>query len=154
MSSSAVFVSAVVLCAAMAGSPASAQVKAKERARIVFSQSLPRLDGDHLKATVVEVNYRPGESSSPHSHPCAVTGYVIEGALRTQVKGDAEAIYKAGESFYEAANGIHIVSANASQTKPAKFIAYFVCDRDTPLSVKAPQNIVTETKSLKENDHE
>src|SRR5438132_908452 len=136
MTSSRVFAGAVVvLCAAIAGSPASAQVKTRERARIVFSQFLPRLDGDHLKAAVVEVNYGPGESSSPHSHPCAVIGYVVEGALRTQVKGGAEATYQAGESFYEAANGVHVVSANASQTKPAKFIAYFVCDHDTPLSV-------------------
>jgi quercetin dioxygenase-like cupin family protein len=60
--------------------------------------------------------------------------------LRTQVKGEAEAVYKAGESFYEAPNGVHLVSANASKARPAKFIAYFVCDQETPLSVKAPEN--------------
>jgi quercetin dioxygenase-like cupin family protein len=98
---------------------------------------MPRLDGDHLKVTIVEVSYGPGWSSPPHSHPCPVNGYVIEGALRTQVKGEAEAIYRAGESFYEAPNGIHQVSANASRTKPVKFLAYFVCDHDTPLSVGA-----------------
>jgi quercetin dioxygenase-like cupin family protein len=51
------------------------------------------------------------------------------------VKGQPENIYKAGESFYESPNGVHEVSANASQTEPDKFIAYFVCDRDVPLSV-------------------
>ena len=100
---------------------------------------LPKLDGDHLKATVVEVNYGLGESSPPHSHSCAVIGYVIEGTLRTQVKGEPEAIYKAGESFYEAPNGVHAISANASQTKPAKFIAYLVCDHDEPLSTDMPK---------------
>jgi len=69
--------------------------------RIVFSHALPPLDGGHLNVTVVEITYGPGESSPPHSHPCAVVGYVIEGALRTQVNGEAEAIYKTGESFYE-----------------------------------------------------
>jgi quercetin dioxygenase-like cupin family protein len=59
---------------------------AKERARIVFSQPLSKLDGDHLKVVLVEVNYGPGEASSPHSHPCAVIGYVVEGTLRTEVK--------------------------------------------------------------------
>lgn len=106
----------------------------KERARVALSQALPKLDGTHLKATVVEVHYGPGESSPQHSHPCVVIGYVIEGALRTQVKGEPEAIYKSGETFYEAPNGVHIVSANASQTEPATFIAYFVCDHDEPLS--------------------
>lgn len=106
----------------------------KDRVRVALSQPLPKLNGDHLKATLVEVHYGPGEASPQHSHPCAVIGYVVEGALRTQVKGEPEAIYKAGESFYEAPNGVHVVSANASQTEPAAFIAYFVCDHDTPLS--------------------
>jgi quercetin dioxygenase-like cupin family protein len=97
------------------------------------------LDGEHLKATVVEVHYGPGEFSPPHSHPCAVIGYVVEGALRTQVKGEPEATYRAGESFYEAPNGVHVVSANASQTEAATFVAYFVCDHDTPLSSDVPE---------------
>jgi quercetin dioxygenase-like cupin family protein len=108
-----------------------------ERARLVFTHALPDLDGRHLKATVVEVTYGPGESSHPHSHPCAVIGYVLEGALRTQVKGEPEAVYRAGESFYEAANGVHQVSANASETQRARLMAYFVCDHDGPLSVEA-----------------
>src|ERR1700685_4293678 len=125
---------AVILGAALLGSsPTWSQ--AKERARVALSQALPKLNGDHLKATVVEVRYGPGESSPSHSHPCAVIGYVVEGALRTQVKGQAEAIYKAGERFYEAPNRVHLISANASDKKPTKFLAYFVCDHDTPLNV-------------------
>lgn len=108
--------------------------KATKNVRIAFSNDLPRLEGSHLKATIVEVTYGPGESSPPHSHPCPVIGYVIEGALRTQVKGEAETVYKTGESFYEAPNGVHQVSANASRTRPVKFLAYFVCDHDAPLS--------------------
>src|SRR5580658_3077588 len=124
---------AAILSAALLGGPTARtqvpggtlQSEAKQRARVALSQALPNLDGAHLKATVVEVHYGPGESSAPHSHPCAVIGYVVEGALRTQVKGEPEATYTAGESFYEAPNGVHLVSANASQTEPATFIAYF-----------------------------
>ena len=111
----------------------------KERARIALSHVLPKLDGDHLKATVVEVNYGLGESSPPHSHSCAVISYVIEGTLRTQVKGEPEAIYKAGESFYEAPNGVHLISGNPSHTTSTKLLAYFVCDHDTPLSIAVPE---------------
>jgi quercetin dioxygenase-like cupin family protein len=111
-----------------------------ERARVIFSHDLPRLNGNNLTVTTVEVNYGPGESSTPHSHPCPVIGYVVEGTLRTQVKGEPEAIYKAGESFYEAPNGIHLMSANASDKEPAKLLVFFVCDAHTPLSVDAPQN--------------
>jgi quercetin dioxygenase-like cupin family protein len=109
----------------------------KARDRIVLSQSLPKLNGEGLKITIVEVTYAPGESSPPHSHPCPVTVYVLEGALREKVTGKPETVYKAGESFYEAPNSIHETSANGSQTKPAKFLAYFLCDRDVPLSVAA-----------------
>ena len=109
--------------------------KAKERARVVFSRELPKLGSSHLKVTLVEVNYGPGEASAPHSHPCAVFGYVVAGALRTQVKGEPKMIYAAGGTFYEAPNGIHLVSANASPTEPAKLLAYLICDKDAPLSV-------------------
>jgi quercetin dioxygenase-like cupin family protein len=119
--------------------PVSHGDEAKEQSRIVISQALGKLDGDHLKVTLVEVNYGPGEGSMPHSHPCPVIAYVAEGAIRSQVKGGPEKIYKAGESFYEPANGVHQVSANASKTEPAKLLAYFVCDRDVPLSMDVPQ---------------
>lgn len=109
-----------------------------ERARVVLAEALPKMDGQHLKATLVEVNYGPGESSEPHSHPCPVIGYVVAGSLRTQVPGEREAVYRAGESFYEAANGVHAVSANASATESAKFVAFFVCDHDAPLSAPTP----------------
>jgi quercetin dioxygenase-like cupin family protein len=103
-----------------------------------FTQSLPSLQGDRLKVTLVEVTYAPGESSRPHSHPCPVVGHVIEGSVRMGVKGEPERTYGVGDSFYEQPNGVHLVSANASSSRPAKFVAFFVCDRDTPLSVRAP----------------
>lgn len=102
--------------------------------RTAIARDLPAMDGGRLKATVVEVTYGPSASSPPHSHPCPVIGYVVDGTLRTQVKGEPAAVYQAGESFYEAPNGVHQVSANASDRKPARLLAYFICDRDTPLS--------------------
>jgi quercetin dioxygenase-like cupin family protein len=136
----------IILFGAVAGShlvvaSAAAQTaqKKNERARLAFSHELPRLNGDNLSVSVVEVNYAPGESSMPHSHPCPVIGYVLEGTLRTQVKGEPETIYKTGESFYEAPNGVHLASANPSHTTSTKLLAYFVCDHDTPLSIAAPE---------------
>jgi quercetin dioxygenase-like cupin family protein len=119
--------------------PSNSSQHKPDRTRTVFSHPLPQLDGSHLKATMVEVSYGPGESSPPHSHPCPVIGYILEGTYRTQVKGQPEVVYKAGETFYEAPNGVHAVSANASQNVPVKFVAYFVCDHDVPLSVDVPE---------------
>jgi quercetin dioxygenase-like cupin family protein len=106
------------------------------RTRIVFSHGLPVLDPSHLQVTTVEVTYPPGGSSTPHSHPCPVIGYVLKGTVRMQVKGAAEAIYRDGDSFYEEPNGVHMVSKNASATEPATFLATFICDHAGPLSVK------------------
>jgi quercetin dioxygenase-like cupin family protein len=115
---------------------ASAQSGAESKQPADFSHALPTLDGRHLSATVVEVNYAPGEADKPHSHPCAVFGYVAQGAIRFQVRGGApEVVYKAGQTFYEPANGVHQVSANASAKEPARLIAFFICDHETPLTV-------------------
>jgi len=116
----------------------NSQQAAKDRARILRAQPLPQLDGQHLKVVLLEIHYGPGEASPPHTHPCAAIGYVSEGTLRTQVKGEAEHIYKAGESFYEAPNGVHLVSANASSTAPARLLAYLICDREATLSTDVP----------------
>ena len=137
-----------LLCAtAMSGQTAAAptagdppQSQGAEKDRISFSHAMPHLDGDHLKVTIVEVIYAPGASSPPHSHPCPVIGYVVEGALRHQVKGEPEAIYRAGQTFYEPPNGVHQVSANASAKRAVKFLAYFLCDHDAELSVPPPEN--------------
>src|SRR5271168_5627799 len=64
-----------------------------ERSRVAFAHDLPRLNGDKLGITVVEVSYGPGESSTPHSHTCPVIGYVLEGRLKTQVQGEPETVY-------------------------------------------------------------
>ena len=110
------------------------QISQPAKQRVAFARALPALDGTRLKVTLVEVTYGPGESSRAHSHPCPVVGHVIAGALRMRVKGEAETIYRAGDSFYEAPHGVHAVSANASATEPATFLAYFVCDSEGPLS--------------------
>jgi quercetin dioxygenase-like cupin family protein len=123
---------------AQAHATPSESTSAKE-SHVAFTHALPPLDGSRLNATLVEVTYGPGASSAPHSHPCPVIVYVVAGALRARVQGQPESVYHAGESFYEAPNGVHEVSGNASQTQPAKFVAYFVCDHDTPLSVPPPQ---------------
>src|SRR5580658_8050631 len=132
------FIAGLLVATACAAVVFQGQTAPDARTRIVFSQSLPQLDASHLKVTTVEVTYPPGGSSTPHSHPCPVIGYVLKGAVRMQVKGGTESVYRVGDSFYEAPNGIHMVSANASKKEPATFLAYFICDHSGPLSVKVP----------------
>ena len=108
------------------------------QSRTVFSGMLPALDGGHLQSTIVEVIYPPGGANPAHRHPCLVIGYVLDGAIRTQIAGQPERIFKSGDTFFEVPSDVHVVSANASRDNPARFLAYFVCDRSTPLSVPVP----------------
>ncbi|OLC39680.1 MAG: hypothetical protein AUH81_01040 [Candidatus Rokubacteria bacterium 13_1_40CM_4_69_5] len=63
---------------------------------------------------------------------------MVDGTLRTRGEGGPDTTYRAGDSFYEPPNAVHLVSANGSDTQPVRFLAYFSCDHDTPLSVAAP----------------
>ncbi len=125
---------AVLSCGVTLAAPNTPAAKATTD-RVVLSRSLPAMKGDNLKITVVEVTYAPGAASPAHSHPCPVVAYVVSGAIRSQVQGEPEAVFGVGESFFEPANGVHVISANASRTTAAKFLAYFLCDHVTKLSV-------------------
>ncbi len=129
----------IVVASAVATGIAAAPQNTPSRSRVAIARGLPSLDGQHLEATLVEVTYEPGGANKAHRHPCPDIGYVLEGSLRMQVEGQPERIYTPGETFYEAPTDVHLVSANASAEKPARFLAYFVCDHPTPLSVPVPE---------------
>ncbi len=74
-------------------------------------------------------------ASAPQPAYSHVIGHVAAGAFRHKVKGEPEAVYKAGEDFYEPPNGVHEVFANVSDKDPARLIAIFVCDHETKLTV-------------------
>src|SRR5947209_9019690 len=96
----------LLLCVTVPRIHSWAQHSSHQSSRIAFSHALPALNGEKLAVNVVEVSYAPGEGSPAHSHPCPVIAYVVDGEIRSQVAGQPEAVYKAGESFYEAPNGI------------------------------------------------
>jgi len=82
------------------------------------------------KEVIMEtVEYAPGGKSPPHSHHAQVFVYVLEGSLRMQVKGSPAQTLGPGGTFYENPDDVHIVSENASQTKPAKFLVVMVKDK-------------------------
>ena len=61
---------------------------------------------------------------------------MLEGAIRSQVNDGPLTTYKAGQSFSELPGDRHAVSANASQTQPAKLLAVFVVDtNETELTI-------------------
>jgi quercetin dioxygenase-like cupin family protein len=95
---------------------------------LVYQHELPNVPGKSIKGVLVE--YGPGGYSPGHMHPKSAFIYatVLEGAIRSQVNDGPVTTYKAGESFSELPGDRHRVSANASETEPAKLLAVFVLD--------------------------
>ena len=115
----------------LAAGPLLAQAKRSE----VLTQDLPAIDGSSMKITVVELQYEPGGSSPQHRHPGPTFVYVLEGSLLAQVEGRPLTTYTAGQMFYEPPGGIHMVSKNASDTRPVKFLAFLISEKGKPLTV-------------------
>jgi uncharacterized protein YbjT (DUF2867 family)/quercetin dioxygenase-like cupin family protein len=102
----------------------------KSKVTLVYDHVLPNVPGKSIKGVLVE--YQPGGSSPAHRHPDSAFIYatVLEGAIRSQVNDGPVKVYRAGESFSEMPGDHHSVSANASETEPARLLAVFVVDTD------------------------
>ena len=89
------------------------------------------------EATMLTVEYAPGASSAEHRHNAHTFVYVLEGSVVMQVKGGKEVTLGPGQTFYESPDDVHTVSRNASNTKPAKFLVFFVKQQGGPVTVPA-----------------
>jgi quercetin dioxygenase-like cupin family protein len=99
----------------------------------LVSKDLPECPGkEGLMITGV---YPPGASDAIHRHNAHAFVYVLEGTVVMQVKGGKEVTLTPGQTFYEGPNDIHTVSRNASNTKSAKFIVFFVKDKGAPVLI-------------------
>jgi quercetin dioxygenase-like cupin family protein len=86
----------------------------------------------------VLVEYGPGGHNPSHTHAKSAFIYatVIEGEIKSQLNDGKVTIYKTGENWIEVPGDHHQVSANASDTKPAKILAVFVVDTsETKLTI-------------------
>lgn len=103
---------------------------------VVYQHELPNIPGKSIKGVLVE--YGPGGYSPGHTHAKSAFIYatVLEGAIRSQINDEPVATYEAGQSFSELPGDRHSVSANASETKPARLLAVFVVDtNETELTI-------------------
>ena len=87
------------------------------------------------EVVVSRIEQEPGASGRPHRHYAQVFVYVLQGRVVMQVKGGPRMTLGAGQTFYENPSDIHVVSANASKTEPAAFLAVLIKDTDKPGTV-------------------
>jgi quercetin dioxygenase-like cupin family protein len=98
----------------------------------LMDKDLVGVPGKELLMLTVE--YLPGGASLPHRHDAQVFVYVLEGSLVMQVAGSPAVTLQRGQTFYENPTDVHVVSANASKTAPAKILVFIVKDKGAPVS--------------------
>jgi quercetin dioxygenase-like cupin family protein len=84
---------------------------------------------------LITVEYQPGGSTPIHRHNAHAFLYVLEGSIVMQLKGEKPVTLTPGQTFYEGPNDIHIVSRNASNTEPAKYVVFLVKDNGAPFLI-------------------
>src|SRR5215471_12446241 len=101
----------------------------------LMSKDLTEFPGK--EGLMITVEYPPGSKDLVHRHNAHGFIYVLEGSIVMQVKGGKEVTLTPGQTFYEGPSDVHVVGRNASQTKPAKFVVFFVKDKAAPILVPA-----------------
>lgn len=128
IAATAVFaLSALSLSHAAQAADAAATPVQHETITPAFNEAIANVPGKSITALVVD--YAPGAKSTPHRHGSAfVVGYVLSGAIRSQVNSGESRVYHAGEHWTEKPGVHHTVSENASNTEPARLLAIFIAD--------------------------
>ena len=101
------------------------------------SKDLPEFPGKEV--LMITVEYPPGSVDPIHRHNAHAFVYVLEGSIIMQMKGGKEVTLTPGQTFYEGPDDVHVVDRNASSTRPAKFVVFFIKDKGAPVLVPAPE---------------
>ena len=101
------------------------------------SKDLPELPGKEV--LMIKVEYPPGSVDPIHRHNAHAFVYVLEGSIIMQVKGGKEVTLTPGQTFYEGPDDVHVVGRNASSTRPAKFVVFFIKGKGAPVLVPEPE---------------
>jgi quercetin dioxygenase-like cupin family protein len=97
----------------------------------LLTKQLPELPGKEIE--VITVDYAPGAVDAIHRHDAHAVVYVLDGEVEMQVRGGTLRRLGPGQVFYESPEDVHTVSRNASKTKPAKFVVFFIKHEGAPI---------------------
>ena len=133
-------IAGALLCVAGDGAPAAGTATATPPAAVtmLMQRDLPDLAGK--EALMLTVEYPAAGASLPHRHDADVLVYVLEGEVIMQVAGQPARTIGPGGTFFEGPADVHVKSANASATAPAKLLVVMVKDKNRPESRPAAAN--------------
>ena len=102
-----------------------------QQVNTLLRKQLPETPGKEIE--VITVNYAPGASDAIHRHDAHAVVYVLDGEVEMQVRGGTLRRLGPGQVFYESPEDVHTISRNASKTKPAKFVVFFIKNEGAPI---------------------
>jgi len=91
---------------------------------VLKSLPIPALPGWEFR--VVKLEYPPGLSAPPHTHPVAAIGYVVRGEVISQWEGKEVERYTTGETFVDLGEELHVRAENASHEEPLVMLVSYV----------------------------
>ncbi len=86
----------------------------------------PLADQPGTDVVVITVDYPPGGATPPHQHPGYSYVYVLDGAVVSQLDDQPQQTYSTGQMWTELPHQHHMVSKNASTTRPAKLLVFMI----------------------------
>src|SRR5262245_47617545 len=125
-----------IVAGALAGQPAT--VAPPPDVKEIMSKPFKDIPGK--EGLMLKVTYPPGGADEIHRHDAHAFVYVLEGSVVMQLQGAEPVKLKAGETFYEGPNDVHIVGRNASDTQPAKYVVFLVKKQGVPALLPAKES--------------
>jgi len=116
---------ALLCCVLLVSHANAAEVKQ------LMAKPLPELPGK--EAVMLEVSYPPGAKDMVHRHDAHALVYVLEGTIQMQLEGGPLVTLKAGDTFYEGLDDVHVVGRNASDSEPARFVVVLLKRQGAPV---------------------
>ena len=127
----------LVLLCLMTGTAMAQQTAQQATVTSLMTKDLTEFPGKEV--LMITVEYHPGGTDPIHRHNAHAFIYVLEGSIVMQVKGGKEVTLTPGQTFYEGPDDVHVVGRNASSTKPAKFLVFFIKNKGAPVLVPEPE---------------
>lgn len=75
---------------------------------------------------MVMLEYPPGATAPPHTHPAAGINYIVEGEVISQWEGEEEELYRQGKVFLDHADRLHVKVKNPNMENSLKIVVNYV----------------------------
>ena len=133
-----IWVAAVALVIGVAAGWTAARVLEAQptgiKRTLLMKTELAGIEGREVYLGTAEI--APGASAGRHFHDGHEIGYVLEGAARFEVEGQAPVELKPGDHYHVDAGKRH--DARNTGSGPAKVLAIYLIEKGKPLAVPAP----------------